>query len=336
MKRSFGWSMLALLLVVGTLPVAAEKPLSREIGEVPFTFGDNTYVSVEAFRADFAKKGLRCAVPGPPEFVQSLVEMELAPAFDRLRNGERGVDLVTGQAKGGNGNGGGGSGGGGGTTVGTLVVPVAFHVIHDGNTGLLSQTDINAQIAVLNASFAASSTTFTLASVDYTDNANWFYMEPGTTAERQAKAALNVSPSTHLNFYTVQTSYLGWATFPWNLAANPDDDGVVVLWSSLPGGSAAPYNEGDTGPHEVGHWLGLYHTFQGGCSKSGDLVDDTPAERDPAFGCPIGRDTCRSTGLDPVENFMDYSDDFCMNHFTALQTERMHAAAQTYRPALVQ
>jgi hypothetical protein len=326
--------VLGVTTVLIALPATAEDAaprLSVDDHAMPFSFMGTEYENETAFRADFARNGGRCAVPNPSDAVLDRVERQIGPALDRIRGG---MSSATGAAKGGNGNGNGGGGGGGGGEIVPFSVPIAWHVIHDGNTGLISTSDVNAQINVLNAAFAPSDVSFTLASVDFTDNPNWFYMEPGTTAEAQAKSALNVDPFTTLNIYSVQTSYLGWATFPSNLAGNPDDDGVVVLWASLPNGPAVPYDEGDTATHEVGHWLGLYHTFQGGCSKRNDLVDDTPAERDPAFGCPVGRDTCRSTGVDPITNFMDYVDDFCMVEFSLNQTERMHASKQTYRPLL--
>ncbi|WP_437966064.1 zinc metalloprotease [Sorangium sp. So ce260] len=218
-----------------------------------------------------------------------------------------------------------------------VTIPVHVHVINKGagiSNGDVPDSMIYEQIRVLNEAYATTRFSFVLVSVERTTNATWYTMGMGSTAERQAKTRLRQGGPDHLNLYTANPGggLLGWATFPSDYSADPSDDGVVLLHSSLPGGIAAPYNQGDTGTHEVGHWLGLYHTFQGGCSKrGGDGVDDTPTERSAAYGCPMGRDTCSASGVDPIQNFMDYTDDACMDSFTSGQAARMSAFWDTYR-----
>jgi hypothetical protein len=222
--------------------------------------------------------------------------------------------------------------------LGDVPIPVYFHVINNGSgiaNGDVPESQITAQINVLNAAYSPSAS-FILVQSDRTTNATWYGAGPGSAAEQNMKAALRKGSADDLNIYSSNPGggLLGWATFPWSYTRAPSQDGVVVLFSSLPGGTAAPYNLGDTATHEAGHWLGLYHTFQNGCNKKGDFVADTPSERSPAFGCPAGRDTCRGksgAGLDPINNFMDYTDDACMFEFTAGQRVRMDAQWAAYR-----
>jgi hypothetical protein len=216
-------------------------------------------------------------------------------------------------------------------------VNVYFHVINRGSgiaNGDIPLSQIQDQIQVLNAAFGGPyGWSFTLAGVTRTTNSRWYSLRSGSKNERDMKNALRQGTADDLNIYSanLQGGLLGWATFPSSYAGNPKMDGVVILYSSVPGGSTVPYDEGDTATHEVGHWMGLYHTFQGGCTGNGDFVGDTPAEASPAYGCPTGRDTCSGGGLDPITNFMDYSDDACMFEFTTGQDSRMDSQFTTYR-----
>jgi hypothetical protein len=233
------------------------------------------------------------------------------------------------------------------------VITVNFHVIYNGSEGNVSDAALDAQILVLIRNYAgldyngnpvsgAKNTgyTFVRGTTDRTNNRNWFKMVPGSRNESQAKSALVKNPTSSLNLYTCKPgqNLLGWATFPWSLAGSPSMDGVVIHYGSLPGGYLAPYNLGGTASHEVGHWVGLYHTFQGGCGSdcatTGDLVCDTPAEGTATSGCPNGKDTCAGAGLDPIHNYMDYSTDICYNQFTTGQDARADFMMSTYRPAV--
>jgi hypothetical protein len=213
-------------------------------------------------------------------------------------------------------------------------IPVYVHVIRtSAGATSVTTTKITNQLNVLNGAYNKWGWTFTLASTDYSNNDSWYTATDTGTAQSAMKAALHKGTADDLNLYLnhMGGGLLGWATFPSDYAASPSRDGVVVLDDSLPGGSAANYNEGDTATHEVGHWMGLYHTFQGGC-QTGDLVADTAPERSSAAGCPTGRDTCKQDRIpDPIHNFMDYTYDPCMYEFTAGQDSRMDAQFSTYR-----
>lgn len=311
-----------IVVVALVLPVIAMMPAMAEENDqlanrpdprldVPFVFQGVEYINQE----EFVRSGRRCATHDLDEETMARIEEEVATSLLWAREGSSAA--VTG---------------------GTINVYV--HVItNTSGAGNVTDSRINQQISVLNGAYNGWGWHFVLAGVDRTANNTWYTVGYGTTAESQMKNALRQGTADDLNLYiaNIGGGLLGWATFPSSYASKPKMDGVVLLNESLPGGSADPYNLGDTATHEVGHWMGLYHTFQGGCkntSNSGDYVTDTPAERSAAYGCPAGRDTCTGSkfpGKDPIYNFMDYTDDDCMYQFTTGQDARMDSMFTTYR-----
>ena len=222
-----------------------------------------------------------------------------------------------------------------------VTVPVWFHVIREDLTvegGNLPRSRILAQMQVLNDAYggatggAATGFTFDLQGITRTTNPRWFHLT-GNGKDKKMKAALKVGGTDTLNIYSAKLgqNLLGYAYLASDASKVGALDGVVVHDQSLPGGDFDIYSEGDTATHEVGHWFDLLHTFDGGCNGDGDFIDDTPAEASPAFNCPVGRDTCAAPGLDPITNFMDYTQDSCMFEFTPDQATRMQQAWAAYR-----
>ena len=225
-----------------------------------------------------------------------------------------------------------------------ITVPTYVHVVTpDGVTGNVPDRKIREQITVLDLTFGgfyggvATGFDFELAGTTRTVNATWFTAGPGTAAEHEMKQALRQGGDNALNLYlTTAAGFLGWAYLPSVLDTSQAYlDGVVVDWETLPNVSdtyEGRFDLGYTATHEAGHWLNLLHTFDGACGATGDLVDDTPAQGKPTSGCPEGKDTCRGKpGLDPIHNYMDYSDDPCYTEFSAGQTARMQDAWAFWR-----
>jgi hypothetical protein len=323
MKRSLSVALALVLFVFAGVAGAQEEPrqFAPRNADAPFAVveGGEEWVSHEAF----AKAGHRCQTDHPTDIQADAIEMSFLEAL-MVNRPEFETQSIT----------------------SPVSITVNFHVIRSSTgAGDVSDSRLNSQITTLNNAYSGKGFTFVRGTTDRTNNSTWYGMSPGTSAEQQAKYHFTGmsanNPQYVLNFYTANPSggTLGWATFPWNLSSNPRMDGVVVLHSAINGGSATNYNQGDTGVHEVGHWLGLYHTFQGGCgtgnnTTSGDRVADTAAEYSAASGCPTGRDTCSYAGVDPITNYMDYTYDSCMYQFTSGQANRMVNMAATYRPYL--
>ncbi|RPA83051.1 hypothetical protein BJ508DRAFT_207543 [Ascobolus immersus RN42] len=235
----------------------------------------------------------------------------------------------------------------------TIKIPVYIHVVFGNNSihATIPNKLLRKQMVVLNEGFASLKPRFKfdLIGITRTNNSGWSRAE-SLASMLSMGGALRKGNYGTLNIYIVDAyannKWYGMASpplmIPWEDEVKTD--GVWLDWSTVPGPYAnKQFGLGKTAVHEVGHWLGLLHTWgddvSEGCSldpyKGGDFVADTPAEREPARGCQIGRDTCRGEGFDgddPVTNPMDYSDDHCIGDFTPGQARRMEMIWDLLRP----
>ena len=330
---------LGLVLSLAGAPSLAQSAAPPQSSEPVLTIGGQEFWTWEEFTRSeaFRVYGLRCGisdrdqrafaepdgVPGDCAYTSTTIQSEYEPAF-----GE------------------------------TLRIPVVFHVIQrSGGTGNVSDARVQQQIDVLNEDFRAvagsngaagndAGIEFFLATVDPDGNPtngitrstnNQWFNDGGSYWN-----SLAWDTNRYMNIYSNSAGgALGYVPdLPQGGLVGQNRDRVVILHSTV-GRNAPigpPFHQGRTLTHEVGHYLGLEHTFWGGCANvancynNGDLICDTNAQKNPTSGCPSNKSSCGTP--DPTTNYMDYSNDLCMTEFTAEQINRMRCTVQNWRPDL--
>ncbi len=228
------------------------------------------------------------------------------------------------------------------------VIPLAFHVLHDGRHKI-SKGQAEAVVDHLNWAFRNSPLTFRLHHFDSRKNSTWYFnCVFNAKNQRRLRKMLALDVRKYLNVYVCRpgiSGVLGISTFPpgFPVPGNPGHtylQGIAVDPQVL-GGPNFP--EGLILAHEIGHYLGLFHTFETffnpgnvNCSEPNDFVDDTAAQFFATSStCPVGINTCLDLpGDDDVQNFMNYVPESCMDHFSPGQVDRMLWAVENYRPIL--
>jgi len=253
----------------------------------------------------------------------------------------------------------------------TIIVPVVVHVIHTPGEAIgvgrnISDAQVQSQIDVLNEDFrrlngdrintpnaflgvsSDPNFEFRLACLDPNGNpTNGITRTPSTVTAFTANDNIKFNStgghdawltSQFLNIWVgnLAGGLLGYAQFPFDYATKPNTDGVVIRTTALGrvGNVIAPFNTGRTATHEVGHWLDLFHIWgdDGNSCNGSDQCDDTPNQADENIGCPpFPSPSCSNNG-DMSMNYMDFSDDACMNIYTLDQSIRMRAIFATGGP----
>jgi hypothetical protein len=227
----------------------------------------------------------------------------------------------------------------------TVTVPVYFHVVtgeDSASKALVNQGMATAQIQAMNMAYRPTGFQFQLLGTDFSANDSWATGDdPGmqSTLREGGYGVLNIYFLTNLT-----GGILGHCSMPTNVGGNPapaqfSADGCIIHAGTMPGAPSSfalyGYGQGMTAVHETGHWLGLFHPFEGySCdpTQPGDYIADTPVQSTATDGCPASKDSCPTQpGLDSVHNYMDYSMDACYTSFTADQISRMQSLWPEYR-----
>lgn len=250
--------------------------------------------------------------------------------------------------------------------VSNYLIDIWVHVLRNSTAtqGDIPVAELYEQVAILNEDLRAipggygtagsdGRLFFRVKGYDFYDNTTW-YNDGGAYYNSIVQTNdPDHDPRFVVNVYTnTAGGALGYVPFlphqfPGSIGAKSDR--VVIEWHSF-GRQwntfwVNQYDLGRTLTHELGHYLGLEHTFASGgcpdgaspaCFGNGDWICDTPPENTSTGGCPASKDTCAGIGPDPIHNYMDYSYDLCMDQFTLQQMRRIRCTVEHYRDELYQ